>query len=90
VVEVGEQPPQKKKPNNLQEGEVSQGEILEKKERADTPIGYLGQTALRRKQWDRFSQSVARQRLNKHVPTDAPHNNVSEVYEDSMSAVFSV
>jgi hypothetical protein len=38
-----------KKPNNRKEGETSKAETTERRN-GDTPLGYLGRTALRREQ----------------------------------------
>jgi hypothetical protein len=41
---------------------------LSEERKGDTPLGYSGQTALKREQCNGFAQSVSRQHLCKHIP----------------------
>jgi hypothetical protein len=76
VVAVEEKWPQKKK-NEPREG--TKPSAARGGRKGGTPVGYSGRTALRREQCDEFGQSIARQELNKHVPTHASRNNTVEV-----------
>jgi hypothetical protein len=59
------------------EGERPLGRSRCRWENGEAPLGYSGRTALRREQCNVDGQSIARQRLSKHVTTQATVECVS-------------